>query len=303
MRVLRLLLVAAVLGAAVGLLVNIQRATASGNLMATLCSHPHWYHEPGHAARCTAHGAPAPTPTTTTTDPPTTTTTTLPSCTNALAGSGLVSLDGGEYHLQADEWDSSAPFTVCDKGGEEFTVQSSSIDNATNGAPGAYPSLYKGCHWGNCTSGSGLPVQVSAMTLATPVTTSYDTTTSTGEWDDSYDIWFNPASSTDDNQSGLEMMVWLGHAGVQPKGAVVASDVSIGGSTYNVWYGTGTVSYVLTSSVTSVNDLNVGPLAADAVSRGYMTGAWWLIDVEAGFEVWDGGVGLTANSFTVSVGG
>jgi hypothetical protein len=34
-----------------------------------------------------------------------------------------------------------------------------------------------------------------------------------------------------------------------------------------------------------------------------MTGAWWLIDVEAGFEVWDGSAGLTANSFTVSVGG
>lgn len=135
------------------------------------------------------------------------------------------------------------------------------------------------------------------------VTSSYDTTTSGGQWDDSYDIWFNPASSTDDNQSGLEMMIWLGHTSVQPKGSVVASDVSIDGSTWNVWYGSGTVSYVATTSTTSVNDLDLGPFADDAVSRAYMTCLWYLIDVEAGFEVWQGGSGLTANSFSLTVNG
>ncbi len=135
------------------------------------------------------------------------------------------------------------------------------------------------------------------------VTTSYDTTTSSGQWDDSYDIWFNSARSTDDNQSGLEMMIWLGHTGVQPKGSVVAPDVSIDGSTWNVWYGSGTVSYVATTSTTSVNDLDLGPFADDSVSRGYMTSLCYLIDVEAGFEVWQGGAGLTANSFSLTVNG
>lgn len=330
MRVLRLLTVAAVLGVVVGVSVPIQGATASGDLMATLCARPHWYHEPGHSARCAAHGYPGPrgttttttsttttkttststtttvprTTTTTTTDPPTTTTTTTtqPACTNQLTGGDVVSLDGGAHHLQADEWDSDAPFTVCNDGGDGFAVQSSSIDNATDGAPGAYPSLYEGCHWGDCTSGSGLPVQVSAMTPGI-VTTSYDTTTSSGQWDDSYDIWFNSARSTDDNQSGLEMMIWLGHTGVQPKGSVVAPDVSIDGSTWNVWYGSGTVSYVATTSTTSVNDLDLGPFADDSVSRGYMTSLCYLIDVEAGFEVWQGGAGLTANSFSLTVNG
>jgi Glycosyl hydrolase family 12 len=74
-------------------------------------------------------------------------------------------------------------------------------------------------------------------------------------------------------------------------------------STWSVCYGTGTLSYVATTPTTSVNELDLGPLADDAVSRGYMTNAWYLIDVEAGFEVWQGGAGLTANSFSVTVNG
>jgi hypothetical protein len=40
---------------------------------------------------------------------------------------------------------------------------------------------------------------------------------------------------------------------------------------------------------------------ADAVARGYMSASSFLIDVEAEFEVWQGGQGLTADSFSLSV--
>ena len=39
------------------------------------------------------------------------------------------------------------------------------------------------------------------------------------------------------------------------------------------------------------------------VSRGYTKSSWYLIDVEAGFELWQGGAGLATNSFSVSVAG
>jgi cellulose 1,4-beta-cellobiosidase len=93
---------------------------------------------------------------------------------------------------------------------------------------------------------------------------------------------------------------------VQPAGSEVATGVSIGGNAYDVWYnGTspgGTVTYELASPVTSVSNLDLGPLAANAVARGYMPSTWYLIDVEAGFEIWQQGQGLTANSFKVSAG-
>jgi cellulose 1,4-beta-cellobiosidase len=57
----------------------------------------------------------------------------------------------------------------------------------------------------------------------------------------------------------------------------------------------------MTSPATSVGGLDVGTLAQDAVNRGQLSRSCFLIDVEAGFELWRGGAGLATNSFSVSV--
>ena len=59
----------------------------------------------------------------------------------------------------------------------------------------------------------------------------------------------------------------------------------------------------MTSGTTSVSNLDVGTLTQDMVSRGYTQSSWYLIDVEAGFELWQGGAGLATNSFSVNVNG
>ncbi len=212
--------------------------------------------------------------------------------------------------VQNNEYDSSASECVTTDGNADFTVANSSIANATNGSPGAYPSIYQGCHWGNCSAGglSSTPVEVSNLTSGA-VTTSWSTTqTGTGAYDVAYDIWFNQTPTTTGQPNGTEIMVWLNHNGsVQPFGSEVASNVSLGGHTYNVWYGTqstwDTVTYDMTSPATSVSNLDIGTLAQDSVSRGYTKSSWYLIDVEAGFELWQGGAGLATNSFSVNVNG
>ena len=217
---------------------------------------------------------------------------------------------GGTYTVQNNEWGSSAPECITTDGNADFAVANSSISNATNGAPGGYPSIYQGCHWGNCTSGglSASPVQASAITAGT-VTTSWSTTQPGGSsaYDVAYDIWFNTTPTTSGQPNGTELMIWLNHNGpVQPFGSQVATSASIGGRGYNVWFGTqgwNTVSYTMTSPATSVSGLDLAPLVQDAVRRGYIQPSWYLIDVEAGFELWQGGAGLATNSFSVSVNG
>jgi cellulose 1,4-beta-cellobiosidase len=59
----------------------------------------------------------------------------------------------------------------------------------------------------------------------------------------------------------------------------------------------------MTTPGSSVSGLDIGTLTQDAVSRGYTQTSWFLIDVEAGFELWQGGAGLATNSFSVSVSG
>jgi cellulose 1,4-beta-cellobiosidase len=218
-------------------------------------------------------------------------------------------VSGGAYTVQNNEWNSTASECVSTDGAADFTVANSAISNATNGAPGGYPSIYKGCHWGNCTTGSGLPIQVSTLLNPGTVTTSWSTTqTGQGAYDVAYDIWYNHTATTPGQPNAEEMMIWLNHNGsVQPAGSVIASNVSIGGRTYNIWEAQMSswidVSYVLTSGTTSVSNIDVGQLAADSVQRGTLKTSDFLIDLEAGFELWQGGASLATNSYSVSVNG
>ena len=229
--------------------------------------------------------------------------------TSTLCNSQTASVGGGSYIVQNDEWNSGAAECVTTDGSADFTVANSAISNATNGAPGGYPSIYQGCHWGECSSGglAATPVQASSLS-AGKVTTSWSTTqTGTGAYDVAYDIWFNKTATTTGQPNCMELMVWLNHQGsVQPFGSEVAANVSIGGHAYNVWEGASsfgdTVSYAMTTGTTSVTNLDLGPLAQDAIGRGYMTSSCYLMDVEAGFELWQGGAGLATKSFSVNIG-
>ena len=227
-----------------------------------------------------------------------------------LCGGQQASVGGGRYIVQNNEYNSGANECVTTDGGSDFTVANSDMSNPP-GAPGGYPSIYQGCHWGSCSTGalSANPIQVANMTPG-EVSTSWSTTQPTGAgntYDVAYDIWFNHAATTGGAPDCAEVMVWLGHQGpVQPYGATVATNVKLGGLSYTVWEGVQTteptISYALTSPATSVTDMDLYPIAHDAVSRGYISSSCYLIAVEAGFELWQGGVGLATNSFSVQLG-
>jgi hypothetical protein len=131
-------------------------------------------------------------------------------------------------------------------------------------APAAYPSLYKGCHWADCSVGNGgpFPVKVSQLeSLKSTWEIGVTAPAETGVWNASYDIWFdtnargfmpgNPTGltySTDNLQGGqndgAEVMIWLNNRGysatgnpITPAGKIIASNVLINGKRYDVWFG------------------------------------------------------------------
>jgi Glycosyl hydrolase family 12/Cellulose binding domain len=211
----------------------------------------------------------------------------------------------GDYNIQTNEWNSSLQQCITYTGGTAWSVSTANFNLATNGAPATYPSIYKGCHWGNCTSNSGLPIQVSKLTSAT---TSWSTTqVSSGAYDVAYDLWFNSTPTTSGQPDGTEVMIWLNsRGGVQPFGSQTAT-ASIAGLNWNVWTGQQSswriISYVLNPGATSFTNLNALALIQDAVSRGSINSAHYLLDAEAGFEIWQGGQGLATNSFSFSAAG
>jgi hypothetical protein len=210
---------------------------------------------------------------------------------------GSTTISGG-YIVQNNRWGTSS--TQCiDVTSNGFSISRNDATNATNGPPSSYPSVYWGCHYGNCTSGFS-PIQANTSKFAnirSSVSMSYP---SGGYWDAAYDIWFDPTARTDGQNTGAEIMIWMNHSGPpQPIGSKVGT-VSLANGTWDVWFGNigwNVISYVRTSPTSSLS-FAPSTFLDDAASRGYAQKSWYLTSMQAGFEPWQGGVGLAVTSFS-----
>jgi chitodextrinase len=216
--------------------------------------------------------------------------------------SGTGTIPAGDYMIQANEWNSSAPQCITYTGGTAWNVSTANFNLTSAGAPATYPSIYKGCHWGLCTGNSGLPIQMSQ--LGSAVSSWSTNQPASGAYDVAYDIWFNSTPTTSGQPDGTEVMIWINsRGGVQPFGSQTGT-ANVDGMNWNVWTGRQTswniISYVLNPGTTAVSNLDLKALFNDAVARGSINPSHYLIDVEAGFEIWQGGQGLGTNSFSVT---
>jgi hypothetical protein len=132
------------------------------------------------------------------------------------------------------------------------------------------------------------------------------TAANTSMWDAAYDIWI--AAAQDPLQAaaggnGLELMIWLGHGGntMPINGPGTAS--TVGGVAYNVADGTVTdsnsqpgshrvLSYVRQTQTTSATT-DIGGVFADAITNHNVNGSWFLLGIQAGFELYQPGTWTT----------
>lgn len=211
---------------------------------------------------------------------------------------GTATVAGGRYVVQNNEWNDTTP--QCLRTGQDgFAISAADHHMPTGGPPAGYPSIYAGCHYGTCSSGSGLPMAVGGTRFATVTTTVSMRYPASGEWDAGYDIWFDPTPRTDGQNTGAELMVWLNHRGTpRPVGTQVGV-VDLAGGSWAVWYGDigwHVVSYVRSTPAGSVR-FAVRDFYQDMVARGYAQPSWYLTSVQVGFEPWVGGAGLSVSSF------
>ncbi|HEX6356426.1 GH12 family glycosyl hydrolase domain-containing protein [Actinophytocola sp.] len=207
----------------------------------------------------------------------------------------------GRYVVQNNRWGSSATQCVnVTSTGFQVTQQQGSAP--TNGAPLSYPSVFLGCHYTNCSPGSTLPMQVSRIRNAT---SSINYRYTGGTYNASYDIWLDPTPKTN-GVNQMEIMIWFNRQGpIQPIGSVVGN-ATVGGRSWAVWRGSNgannVISYVAPSPITSWS-FNVRDFINDIIARGAITNQWYLTSIQAGFEPWNGGVGLAVDNFSASVSG
>ncbi|MFE0807359.1 cellulose binding domain-containing protein [Streptomyces sp. NPDC058848] len=210
----------------------------------------------------------------------------------------------GRYVVQNNRWGTSATqcVTATDTG---FRVSQADGSVPTNGAPKSYPSVFNGCHYTTCSPGTNLPARLSTVSEA-PSSISYGYV-GDAVYNASYDIWLDPTPRTDGvNQT--EIMIWFNRVGpIQPIGSQVGT-ATVGGRNWELWTGSNgandVLSFVAPSAITDWS-FDVMDFVRATVARGLAEDDWYLTSVQAGFEPWQNGAGLTVNSFssTVETGG
>lgn len=213
---------------------------------------------------------------------------------------------GGEYQISNNVWGSN-PGDQCITAypnSTYFSVTTSTHD--TSWAVQAYPFIFKGCHWGNCTTDSGLPIMVSDVVKA-PFVWSVDPNGAGGKWNVAFEAWFSKtyAIATTSEPDGAELMIWLrAYGGMVPAGSKVATAVPIGGYNWDIYHlypcPWGDWDHYIAYKITSPADyvmLDLKDFIDDSEARGWIDTSWYLASIEAGFELMVDGEGLTSNSF------
>jgi glycosyl hydrolase family 12 len=213
----------------------------------------------------------------------------------------VVTAQGAQFVVKNDNYGGQRECLAIRGQRPNFTVSQSQLP-AWHAKPQAYPFVMRGCSWGTCSPpGSGLPEQVSA--LQQPVATWYTTQVANGKWDAAFDTWFGTQPMTTGQADGAELMIWLRarHIKVPPRTPVVRIEhirwyllhwrACHGGTCWNY------VQFRRVWPVLRVHHLHLLPFIHRAETRGWIQPAWWLENIEAGFELWQGGAGLATDWF------
>jgi hypothetical protein len=240
------------------------------------------------------------------------------------AGTGTITQQYGDAHVtcpkdyivQNNAWGSTAGQTITFGPGTKMKVTVQNESRTGNTMPAGYPSIFTGAYNGRSTTGSGLPraiSQIAAGSLQTSFT--WATNGATGSYNAAYDVWFSTGSGGDPSASapsGGFLMVWFNDSPQnQPIGAAVPNgSVVIGGKQFSIWYGMNgsrpCVSYVAQQDFFTWS-FSLGDFIQDAITRNCsgttkcVNPSWFLTNVFAGFEIWNGGVGLEVKDFGVTV--
>ena len=184
-------------------------------------------------------------------------------------------------------------------GGVGFTFTPGSGFATQGSGPGSFPAIVSG--WGPGEKGVQFygPYQggktISAL-KSVPTSWSFSMG---GSGDAAYDVWFG--NSAMPATPGVELMVWIGNSGKQALGCCNAAGAALNG--WTPYTGTNTtgqavVSYVPSSSANSTpGSFDLLPYFQDAASHGYagLSNSWYLLGVQAGFEVYGGSTWTTSN--------
>ncbi len=221
-----------------------------------------------------------------------------------LCGLRMVSLDGNTVIAMANAWNTPARLRahscVTATAGPRLRIVGSPGSRPLSGNPLGYPALFVGAFEGHATTKAVLP---QAVADPRPLKVSWRWTAPAGVFAAALDLWVD-ARAAPPGRPQRELQIWLAHRGaVRPAGTKLAV-VSVSGVRYQLWRkGSGigsVVTYQRLAPTTVVAHLDLRAILRDSQARHLVPVRGHLTTVQAGFEVWSGGVGLATTAFAVS---
>ena len=157
------------------------------------------------------------------------------------------------------------------------------------------------------TAKSTLPKRIWALGNTAKVTWSYATNHAPGAWNASIETWISTKPKVIGHPDGAEMMIWLNKTPNIAK-TVPKRIVHIAGTAwYLASWRTGSsikwnyVQFRRVHPITHVKALPLAPFFWAAEKAGLLSNQWYLQSVGAGFEIWNGGRGLSTSWFRATV--
>jgi Glycosyl hydrolase family 12 len=168
------------------------------------------------------------------------------------------------------------------------------------GSVQAYPFTGVGCAYALCSPGTDLPRRVRSLSPQANTSWTWSGTTS-GEWNASYDLWFDRGDQVTTQDNGAELMIWLRTMPGYSRGRFVYVAGRwmkfMNWRTCHVSTCWNYIQFRFLSTVHSVQGLRLWPFIRYAIRHGLIRSRWWLTSVHAGYELWSGGRGLATTWF------
>jgi hypothetical protein len=217
----------------------------------------------------------------------------------------------GEYVIENNNF-LGQPECLARTGTPGFRVTRSGASGADGtGRPAAYPEIFTGYHWGT-QAGQAFPARLSSLSYArSSWAVSTGRAAAGSSYDVAYDLWVNKGRqvASSGQPDGAEVMIWLAERAVPAPPPGTPTVTVRGVRYYRIEFARKEhgvrwplIIYRRMVPVTSVQDLGLLAFIADAAAKHQLSMSWYLESVEAGFEIWRGGTGLSSRSFALSAG-
>ncbi len=212
---------------------------------------------------------------------------------------GILELSNGEYNVQNNVWGADTRQCIATLGSAGFYVKLSQHTLGPGTTPASYPFIWKGCHWDKCTRSSNMPIRVKEI-RSTNLQWRFEVNKH-GVWSAIAEAWFKKSYSPG-APDATELMLWLDSNGIAPAGSMI-DVIKIDGIIWEVWtkdIGWTLVTYRRRKAAHEIT-IDLLPFIQDSIRRGFVNREWFMMNAEAGFELWRGGAGFKSSFFSFDI--